>query len=172
MRKVQRALALAGMAFVATATIGMSATSAFAAPGDHNGSHDGGNNGDHNGSHNGNNGGNNGSHNGGNNGDHNGHGNGDHNGHGNGDHNGHGNGNGNQDWGHNGHNGDHRWDPWGHDTAKIAGVFKSRNSCEVVGWIGEKADKWDSYDCDKVGKVYVLEVEKHFGDWHRHGRHH
>jgi hypothetical protein len=164
MRKVQRALALAGMAFVATATIGMSATSAFAAPGDHNGSHDGGNNGDHNGSHNGNNGGNNGSHNGGNNGDHNGHGNG--------DHNGHGNGNGNQDWGHNGHNGDHRWDPWGHDTAKIAGVFKSRNSCEVVGWIGEKADKWDSYDCDKVGKVYVLEVEKHFGDWHRHGRHH
>jgi hypothetical protein len=162
MRKVQRALALAGMAFVATATIGMSATSAFAAPGDHNGDHNGSHNGGSNGSHNGGNGSNNGGHNGGHDGNGNGNGDWNHNGHG----------NGNQDWGHNGHNGDHRWDPWGHDTAKIAGVFKSRNTCEAVGWIGEKADKWDSYDCDKVGKVYVLEVEKHFGDWHRHGRHH
>lgn len=147
MRKVQRALALTGMAFVATATIGMSATSAFAAPGDH---------------HPGN----------GHNNDHNGNGNGHNNGHNDGHGNGNGNGNGNQDWSHNGHNGDHRWDPWGHDTAKVAGVFKSRNACEVVGWIGEKGHKWDSYDCDRVGRMYVLKVEKHFGDWHRHGRHH
>jgi hypothetical protein len=158
MRKAQRALALAGMAFVATATIGMSATSAFAAPGDHPGT-SGGNNGRHDG---GDNGGNNGRHDGGDNGwdgrDHNGGGSGWD--------------NGGQDWSRNGHNGDHRWDQRGHDTARVAGVFKRRNACEVTGWLGQQAHQWDSYDCDHVGRVYVLKVEKHFGDWHRHGRHH
>lgn len=149
MRKAQRALALAGMAFVATATIGMSATSAFAAPGDHPG----------------NNGGNNGRHD---DGGRNGH---DNNGRDNGRDN-NGRDNGDQDWSRNGHHGDRRWDQRGHDTARVAGIFKGRNACEVTGWLGERAHQWDSYDCDHVGKYYVLEVEKHFGDWHRHGRHH
>ena len=139
MRKAQRALALAGMAFVATATIGMSATSAFAAPGDH---HPGNNSGhDNNGRDNGRDGRD-------------------------------GRDNGGQDWRRNGHNGDRRWDQRGHDTAQVAGIFRNRSTCEAVGWIGQHAHKWDSYDCDHVGRVYVLEVEKHRGDWHRHGRHH
>jgi hypothetical protein len=170
MRKAQRALALAGMAFMATATIGMSATSAFAAPGDHP-SNNGGNNGRHDdGGRNGhdNNGGNNGRDNGGNNG---------RDGQGNGrdgrdGRDGNGRDNGNQDWSHNGHNGDRRWDQRGHDTARVAGIFKRRSACEATGWLGQKAHQWDSYDCEQVGRFYVLEVEKHFGDWHRHGRHH
>jgi len=146
MRKAQQALTLAGMALFATATIGMSATSAFAAPGDHQPSNGGSNSGhDHNGWDNG------GRDNGGwdNNGRDNGH-----------------------DWNNNGHHGDRRWDQRGHDTARLAGVFHSRRACEATGWLGERWGQWDSYDCDRHGNVYLLEVEKHRGDWHRHGRHH
>jgi hypothetical protein len=154
MRKAQRALALAGMTVMATAAIGMSATSAFAAPGDHPGDNGGSNTGRTGHDNNGNNGWNNGWNNGR-------------------DNNGRDNGrdNGNQDWNHNGHHGDRRWDQHGHDTARVAGIFRSRNACEITGWLGQRAHQWDSYDCEHVGRIYVLEVEKHFGDWHRHGRH-
>jgi hypothetical protein len=70
------------------------------------------------------------------------------------------------------HGGDGRWDRNGHDTAQVAGVFHSRRACNAAGMWGMWADKWDSFDCDRHGRVYVLEVERHRGDWHRGGHHH
>ncbi|MBL7261114.1 hypothetical protein [Paractinoplanes lichenicola] len=55
---------------------------------------------------------------------------------------------------------------WGND--EVVGYFRSLRECERVGRIGEFRDRWDDYDCDRVGGgwgrgAWVLTVEE--DDW-------
>ena len=49
--------------------------------------------------------------------------------------------------------------PRGTDRDRVIGYFRSFGSCVLVGRIGEKADRWDDFDCDRVGlRAWALEV--------------
>ncbi|WP_250030299.1 hypothetical protein [Paractinoplanes maris] len=55
---------------------------------------------------------------------------------------------------------------YGYDDDEVVGYFRSWSACERVGRMGEWRDRWDDYDCDRVGfghsrRGYVLTVE----DW-------
>ena len=55
----------------------------------------------------------------------------------------------------------------GHDRDgdRIVGFYRSLRACEFAGRIGERFDKWDDYDCERVRfgfrrGLYALEVER------------
>jgi hypothetical protein len=52
----------------------------------------------------------------------------------------------------------------------VAGYYRTRMQCERVGRIGERFDRWDDYDCERVRRgfrpIWRLEVER---DWHGGG---
>jgi len=56
------------------------------------------------------------------------------------------------------------------DREWVAGYYRSRLQCERVGRIGERFDRWDDYECDRVRRgfrtFWRLEVER---DWHGGG---
>ena len=53
----------------------------------------------------------------------------------------------------------------------VAGYYRSRLQCERVGRIGERFDRWDDYECERVRRgfrvIWRLDVERswHGGDW-------
>ena len=62
----------------------------------------------------------------------------------------------------------------GRDREWVAGYFRSRLQCERVGRIGERFDRWDDYECERVRRgfrvIWRLDVERdwHGGDWDDH----
>jgi len=52
----------------------------------------------------------------------------------------------------------------GRDREWVAGYFRTRRTCERVGWFGERRDRWDDYDCERVRRghrvFWRLEVER------------
>ena len=61
----------------------------------------------------------------------------------------------------------------GWDDDEVVGYFNSRRECERVGRIGERRDRWDDYDCDRVrggfGRgTWVLEVSDWNDGWDNH----
>jgi hypothetical protein len=53
------------------------------------------------------------------------------------------------------------------DRDYVAGYYRSHRACEFAGRIGERFNRWDSYDCDYVGfgfrrGLWRLEVERNF----------
>ena len=52
----------------------------------------------------------------------------------------------------------------GRDRDWVAGYYRSRGQCERVGRIGERFDRWDDYECDRVRRgfrtLWRLEVER------------
>jgi hypothetical protein len=53
------------------------------------------------------------------------------------------------------------------DRDYVAGYYRSHRACEFAGRIGERFNKWDSYDCEYVGwgfrrGLWRLEVERNF----------
>ena len=61
------------------------------------------------------------------------------------------------------------------DREWVEGYYRTRFQCERVGRIGERFDRWDDYECDRVRRgfriLWRLEVERywHGGDWDNHG---
>ena len=56
-----------------------------------------------------------------------------------------------------------------HDDEEVVGFFRNRWACERAGRIGEMRDRWDDYDCERVGfgfrrGFWMLEVERD-RDW-------
>jgi hypothetical protein len=37
----------------------------------------------------------------------------------------------------------------GGDRDWIAGYYRTRRSCERAGWLGERFNRWDDYECDR-----------------------
>ena len=58
------------------------------------------------------------------------------------------------------------------DRDWVAGYYRSRLQCERVGRIGERFDRWDDYECERVRRgfrvIWRLDVER---DWHGGGHH-
>ena len=61
------------------------------------------------------------------------------------------------------------------DREWVAGYYRSRLQCERVGRIGERFDRWDDYECERVRRhfrvIWRLDVERnghHGGDWDHH----
>jgi hypothetical protein len=57
---------------------------------------------------------------------------------------------------------------YGWDDDEVVGYFRTLRECERVGRIGEIRDRWEDYDCDRVGGsfnrgAWVLEVSD--DDW-------
>ena len=53
---------------------------------------------------------------------------------------------------------------------EVVGFFRNRWSCEIAGRIGERRDRWEDYDCERVRfgfrrGFWVLEVERDHGWW-------
>jgi Ni/Co efflux regulator RcnB len=52
----------------------------------------------------------------------------------------------------------------------VQGYYRTRGQCERVGYIGERFNRWDDHDCERVRRgfrvFYRLEVER---DWHGGG---
>jgi hypothetical protein len=66
--------------------------------------------------------------------------------------------------------------PHGGDDEEIVGYFRTRRACERAGWIGERFNRWEDHDCERVRwgfrrGMWALEVERDF-DWHRPGHGH
>jgi hypothetical protein len=64
----------------------------------------------------------------------------------------------------------HRGNDW------IAGYYRTARACERAGWVGERFNKWDDYDCERVRfgfrrGMWALEVEKD-RNWFRPGHGH
>ena len=58
---------------------------------------------------------------------------------------------------------------WDRDV--VVGYFRTLRACEKAGRIGEWADRWDDYDCDRVRfgfkrGLYALEVERNWRGGH------
>jgi hypothetical protein len=58
----------------------------------------------------------------------------------------------------------------------VHGYYRTRGQCERVGRWGERRDRWDDYECERVNRgfrsIWRLEVERDRGGWndrHRGG---
>src|SRR5688500_13763764 len=56
--------------------------------------------------------------------------------------------------------------PW--DDDDVIGYYRTLRACERVGRIGEWADRWEDYDCERVRRgfhrgMWKLEVERGWG---------
>ena len=68
------------------------------------------------------------------------------------------------------------------DRDRVVGFYRSLRACEFAGRIGERFDKWDDYDCERVRfgfrrGFWALEVEQDRwghggGHWNRPGHGH
>ena len=52
---------------------------------------------------------------------------------------------------------------------EVVGFFRNRWACEIAGRVGERRDRWEDYDCERVRfgfrrGFWVLEVERDH-DW-------
>lgn len=61
----------------------------------------------------------------------------------------------------------------GGDRDWVAGYYRTLRACERAGWLGERFNRWDDYECDRTYWGYrrgwwELSVENH---WYGH-RHH
>ena len=63
----------------------------------------------------------------------------------------------------------------GRDRDWVAGYYRTRLQCERVGRIGERFDRWDDYECERVRRgfrvIWRLDVERDWhggGDWDNH----
>ena len=61
------------------------------------------------------------------------------------------------------------------DRDWVAGYYRTRRSCERAGWIGERFNRWDSYNCDRAYRGHrrgwwELSVENNW--WGGHDRGH
>ena len=61
------------------------------------------------------------------------------------------------------------------DRDWVAGYYRTRLQCERVGRIGERFDRWDDYECERVRRgfrvIWRLDVERDWhggGDWDHH----
>ena len=56
----------------------------------------------------------------------------------------------------------------------VHGYYRTRSQCERVGRWGERRDRWDDYDCERVHRgfrtIWRLEVERDRGGWNNHDR--
>jgi hypothetical protein len=57
------------------------------------------------------------------------------------------------------------------DRDWVAGYYRTRRACERAGWLGERFNHWDDYDCDRAYRGFrrgwwVLTVEN---DWRGRG---
>ncbi len=57
------------------------------------------------------------------------------------------------------------------DDRDVIGYYRTLRMCERIGWWGERRDRWEDYDCDRVrwGEnrgLWRLEVERDDRDWH------
>ncbi len=64
----------------------------------------------------------------------------------------------------------HRGNDW------VAGYYRTARACERAGWVGERFNKWDDYDCERVRfgfrrGLWALEVEND-RNWFRPGHGH
>ncbi len=62
------------------------------------------------------------------------------------------------------------------DNDRIVGFYRTLRACERAGWIGERFNKWDDYDCERVRfgfrrGLWALEVEQD-QHWNRPGHGH
>ena len=62
------------------------------------------------------------------------------------------------------------------DNDRIVGFYRSPRACERAGWLGERFNKWDDYDCERVRfgfrrGLWALEVEQD-RRWNRPGHGH
>jgi hypothetical protein len=62
---------------------------------------------------------------------------------------------------------------YGYDDDEVVGYFRTRSACERVGRLGEWRDRWDDYDCERVGfghsrRGYVLRVDDWNDNWDNH----
>ena len=67
----------------------------------------------------------------------------------------------------------------GGDRDWVAGYYRSYRACERAGWLGERFNRWDEYECDRVDWGFrrgwvALEVESNDWGWgggngHGHG---
>ena len=62
------------------------------------------------------------------------------------------------------------------DRERIVGFYRSLRACERAGWLGERFNKWDDYDCERVRfgfrrGLWALEVEQDTR-WNRPGHGH
>jgi len=56
------------------------------------------------------------------------------------------------------------------DRDWVAGYYRTRRSCERAGWIGERFNRWDDYECDRAYRGFrrgwwELSVEN---NWYGH----
>jgi hypothetical protein len=59
------------------------------------------------------------------------------------------------------------------DNDWVAGYYRTARACERAGWVGERFNKWDDYDCERVRYgfrrgMWALEVERD-RNWFRPG---
>ena len=56
----------------------------------------------------------------------------------------------------------------------VHGYYRTRSQCERVGRWGERRDRWDDYDCERVHRgfrsIWRLEVERDRGGWNNNDR--
>lgn len=58
----------------------------------------------------------------------------------------------------------------------VVGYYRTRGQCLRVGYIGERLNRWDDFDCERVRRgfrsFWVLEAERDWhggGHWNGHG---
>ena len=62
-----------------------------------------------------------------------------------------------------------------HDRGeRVVGFYRNLRSCELAGRIGERFDRWEDYDCERVRfgfkrGLWALEVEQNWRGGHGHG---
>lgn len=63
------------------------------------------------------------------------------------------------------------------DDDDVVGHYRTRRVCELVGRIGERRDRWEDYDCDRVRRgedrgLWRLTVERDHDWWDDDDRDH
>ena len=62
------------------------------------------------------------------------------------------------------------------DRDWVAGYYRTRRACERAGWIGERFNRWDDFECDREyrghRRVWELSVERNWGGGNNHGHGH
>lgn len=64
---------------------------------------------------------------------------------------------------------------WDNDRDRVVGYYRTLRACERAGWIGERFNKWEDSDCERVRfgfrrGLWALEVEQN--RWQRPGHGH
>ncbi|XVU22075.1 hypothetical protein ACQPZJ_33050 [Actinoplanes sp. CA-054009] len=59
---------------------------------------------------------------------------------------------------------------WDDDDERVVGYYRDYRRCVIAGRIGERFDRWDDFECERVGwnfhRRYVLVVEDNdWDDW-------